>query len=33
VAALSLARGRVTVLHGAVHLVLFAAYLLVTIVP
>jgi Ca2+:H+ antiporter len=33
IAALSLARGRVTVLHGAVHLVIFAAYLLVTIVP
>lgn len=33
VASLSLARGRVTVLHGAVHLALFAAYLLVTIVP
>jgi Ca2+:H+ antiporter len=33
VASLSLARGRVTVLHGAVHLVIFAAYLLVTIVP
>jgi Ca2+:H+ antiporter len=33
VASLSLARGRVTVLHGAVHLVVFAAYLLVTIVP
>jgi Ca2+:H+ antiporter len=32
-ASLSLARGRVTVLHGAVHLVLFAAYLLVTILP
>lgn len=32
-ASLSLARGRVTVLHGAVHLVIFAAYLLVTIVP
>jgi Ca2+:H+ antiporter len=33
VAALSLARGRTTVLHGAVHLVIFAAYLLVTIIP
>jgi Ca2+:H+ antiporter len=32
-ASLSLARGRVTVLHGAVHLVIFAAYLLVTIIP
>lgn len=33
VASMSLARGRVTVLHGAVHLVVFAAYLLVTILP
>ncbi|GAA4028710.1 ionic transporter y4hA [Sphingomonas rosea] len=33
VSSLSLARGRVTVLHGAVHLVIFAAYLLVTIIP
>ena len=33
VSSLSLARGRVTVLHGAVHLVIFAAYLLVTILP
>lgn len=33
VAALSLARGRITVLHGAVHLVIFAAYLVVTIIP
>ncbi|GLR47127.1 calcium:proton antiporter [Sphingomonas astaxanthinifaciens] len=33
VASLSLARGRVTVLHGAVHLAIFAAYILVTIVP
>ncbi|GAA4000825.1 ionic transporter y4hA [Sphingomonas humi] len=33
VSSLSLARGRVTVLHGAVHLVMFAAYLLVTMVP
>lgn len=33
VAALSLARGRVTVLHGAVHLVIFAAYLVTTIIP
>ncbi|WP_300972897.1 ionic transporter y4hA [Sphingomonas sp. LHG3406-1] len=33
ISSLSLARGRVTVLHGAVHLVIFAAYLLVTIVP
>jgi Ca2+:H+ antiporter len=33
VAALSVARGRTTVLHGAVHLVIFAAYLLVTVLP
>nr|WP_294169078.1 ionic transporter y4hA [uncultured Sphingomonas sp.] len=33
VAALSLARGRVTVLHGAVHLVIFAAYLVTTVLP
>ncbi len=33
VASLSLARGRVALLHGAVHLVLFGAYLLVTILP
>ena len=33
VAALSLARGRTTVLHGAVHLVIFAAYLVTTILP
>ena len=33
VSALSLARGRTTLLHGAVHLVLFAAYLLVTVLP
>lgn len=33
VAALSLARGRTTVLHGAVHLAIFAAYLLTTIIP
>nr|WP_294848378.1 ionic transporter y4hA [uncultured Sphingomonas sp.] len=33
VASLSLQRGRTTVLQGALHLVLFAAYLLVTIVP
>lgn len=33
ISSLSLARGRVTVLHGAVQLVIFAAYLLVTIVP
>ncbi|WP_262984873.1 hypothetical protein [Sphingomonas daechungensis] len=33
VSALSLARGRTTVLHGAVHVVIFGAYLLTTIVP
>lgn len=33
VATLTLARGRTTLLHGAVHLVIFAAYLLVTILP
>lgn len=33
VAALSIARGRVTVLHGAVHVVIFAAYLVTTIIP
>ncbi|WP_114228801.1 MULTISPECIES: calcium:proton antiporter [Sphingomonas] len=33
IAALSVARGRTTVLHGAVHLVIFAAYLLITILP
>jgi Ca2+:H+ antiporter len=33
IAALSVARGRTTVLHGAVHLVIFAAYLLVTVLP
>lgn len=33
VASLSLARGRTTVLHGAVHLVIFAAYLMTTIIP
>lgn len=33
VAALSLARGRTTMLHGAVHLTLFAAYLVLTIIP
>jgi Ca2+:H+ antiporter len=33
VAALSLARGRTTVLHGAVHLVIFAAYLVTTVLP
>ena len=33
VATLTLARGRTTLLHGAVHLVIFAAYLLTTILP
>ena len=33
ISALSLARGRTTVLHGAVHLVVFAAYLVMTILP
>ncbi len=33
VAALSLARGRTTLLHGSVHLVIFGAYLLTTVVP
>lgn len=33
VASLSIARGRTTVLHGAVHLVIFAAYLMTTILP
>ena len=33
VAALSLARGRTTMLHGAVHLTLFAAYLVLTVLP
>lgn len=33
VAALSLSRGRTTLLHGAVHLVIFAAYLMTTILP
>jgi Ca2+:H+ antiporter len=33
IAALSVARGRTTVLHGAVHLVIFAAYLLTTVLP
>lgn len=33
VAALSLARGRTTMLHGAVHLTVFAAYLVLTILP
>jgi Ca2+:H+ antiporter len=33
IAALSLARGRTTVLHGAVHLTIFAAYLVMTVLP
>jgi Ca2+:H+ antiporter len=33
VAALSLARGRTTLLHGAVHLTNFAAYLVLTVIP
>ncbi len=33
VAALSIARGRVTLLHGAVHLVVFAAYVVTTVIP
>ncbi len=33
VASLSLARGRTTVLHGTVHLVIFGAYLVTTILP
>lgn len=33
IAALSLARGRTTLLHGAVHLVIFAAYLVMTVIP
>lgn len=33
VAGLSLARGRITLLHGAVHLTIFAAYLMVSILP
>lgn len=33
VAALSLARGRTTVLHGAVHLTIFGAYLVMTVLP
>lgn len=33
VASLSLARGRTTVLHGAIHLTIFAAYLVLTILP
>jgi Ca2+:H+ antiporter len=33
ISALSLSTGRTTVMQGAVHLVLFAVYLLVSIVP
>lgn len=33
IGALSLARGRTTVLHGAVHIVIFGAYLLTTVIP
>jgi len=33
IGALSLARGRTTVLHGAVHLAIFGAYLLTTVLP
>ena len=33
ISALSLARGRTTVLHGAIHIVIFGAYLLITILP
>jgi Ca2+:H+ antiporter len=33
IASLSFARGRTTVLHGAVHLVIFGAFLLTTLVP
>lgn len=33
IASLSLARGRTTLLHGSVHLAIFAAYLLTTIIP
>nr|WP_314445466.1 ionic transporter y4hA [uncultured Sphingomonas sp.] len=33
IASLSLARGRTTLLHGSVHLTIFAAYLLTTIIP
>lgn len=33
IAGLSIARGRTTVLHGTVHLVIFAAFVLTTIVP
>ncbi|NJC05994.1 Ca2+:H+ antiporter [Sphingomonas kaistensis] len=33
IGSLSLARGRTTLLHGSVHLAIFAAYLLTTIIP
>jgi Ca2+:H+ antiporter len=33
VSSLSIARGRTTVLHGAVHLVIFAAFILTTFIP
>lgn len=33
IGALSLARGRTTVLHGTVHIVIFGAYLLTTVLP
>jgi Ca2+:H+ antiporter len=33
ISALSLARGRTTLLHGAVHVVIFGAYLLTTVLP
>lgn len=33
IATLSIARGRTTVLHGAVHLIIFAAFLMTTILP
>ena len=33
VAALSLARGRTTVLHGAIHLTIFGAYIVLTVLP
>ncbi len=33
IGALTLARGRTTLLHGAVHLVIFSAYLLTTVLP
>jgi Ca2+:H+ antiporter len=33
ISALTLARGRTTVLHGAIHVVIFGAYLLTTVLP